>query len=134
MELTGGVLAESNQTNLISLTFDVTLAAGGDSVNLDPAATSNRTVIRYNDASVTIHDMVYAASAISGNTDLLLEAGELFEITIDLTDATGTPPNTDAVITENQIFTLEVQPPTGSYMVIQRTTPASIAHTVINLN
>ena len=42
MELTGGVLATSDQTQLTALTFDVTLAAGGDSVNLDPASTTNR--------------------------------------------------------------------------------------------
>src|SRR5437016_1530742 len=34
MELTGGVIADSNTTTLTKLTFDVTLAAGGDAVNL----------------------------------------------------------------------------------------------------
>ena len=34
MELTGGVIATSNTTQLTALTFDLTLAAGGDSVNL----------------------------------------------------------------------------------------------------
>jgi flagellin FlaB len=134
MELTGGVIAETDQTNLITVTFDVTLAAGGDQVNLDPASTTNATNIRYNDGSVLIPSMVYGTNEITGNGDLLLEAGEMFEIVIDLTDITGTPPNTDAVIAANQTFTLEIQPPSGSYMIIQRTTPASLSHTIINLN
>ena len=49
MELTGGVLAASDTTKLTGLTFDLTLAAGGDSVNLNPADTTNRTVISYAD-------------------------------------------------------------------------------------
>jgi flagellin FlaB len=134
MELTGGVVATSNAatvtpaTKLITLTFDVTLAAGGDSVNLNPSSTSNRTVIRYNDGAVKIDSLAYTTTVITGNTDKLLEAGEMFEVSIDLTL------QSTIIIAENKTFTLEVQPPTGSYMVIQRTTPASIGATVINLN
>ena len=130
MELTGGVLATSNTTQLTNLTFDVTLAAGGDQVNLDPASTSNKTNIRYSDGSVKIASMTYTTTVITGNTDKLLEAGEMFEIGIDLT-AVG---NTTAVLTANETFALEVQPPSGSYMIIQRTLPASVGQTIINLN
>ena len=130
MELTGGVLATSNQTKLIALTFDVTLAAGGDSVNLDPASTTNKTNIRYNDGAVKISAMTYTSTVITGNSDKLLEAGEMFEIGIDLTAAA----NLTAVINENETFTLEIQPPSGSFMILQRTTPASVGATIINLN
>ena len=130
MELTGGVLATSNQTKLIALTFDVTLAAGGDSVNLDPASTTNKTNIRYNDGAVKISAMTYTSTVITGNSDKLLEAGEMFEIGIDLTAAA----NLTAVINANETFTLEIQPPSGSFMILQRTTPASVGATIINLN
>jgi flagellin FlaB len=130
MELTGGVLATSNQTQLTDLTFDVTLAAGGDQVNLDPASTANKTNIRYSDASVSIPNVTYTTTVITGNADKLLEAGEMFEIGIDLTAVA----NQTAVIDANQTFTIEIQPPSGSYMVVQRTTPASIGQTIINLN
>lgn len=130
MELTGGVLASSNTTKLTNLTFDVTLAAGGDQVNLDPASTTNKTNIRYSDGVVKIASMVYTTTVITGNTDKLLEAGEMFEIGIDLT-AVG---NTTADLVANEQFALEVQPPSGSYMIIQRTTPASIGQSIINLN
>jgi flagellin FlaB len=129
MELTGGVIADSDGTNLTNVTFDVTLAAGGDSVNWDPAATTNRTVISYTDTAVKLNDVVYSATEITGNGDLLLQPGELFEISIDLpTD------NPTIVLAENQTFSFEVKPPSGSYMVIQRTTPASVADAILNLN
>ena len=128
MELTGGVIGTSNQTQLTKLTFDLTLAAGGDQVNLNPASTTNRTVIRYNDGAVKNNNLTYTTNVITGNSDKLLEPGEMFEIVIDLTqDAT-------IVIGTNKLFTLEVQPPSGSYMVVQRTSPASVAATIINLN
>ncbi len=128
MELTGGVIATSNGTSLTQLTLDVTLAAGGDSVNLDPTASTNRTVITYIDNAFTLNDVVYTTAAIAGNADQLLEQGELIELTIDMTQNPG------MTLGANRTFTLELKPPSGSYMVIQRTTPASVAQTIINLN
>jgi archaeal flagellin FlaB len=127
--LTGGVLATSDGTQVTDLTFAVTLAAGGDAVNLNPDDDTNRTVISYIDAGHYEADLTYATSEIVGNDNNLLEPGELAEITIDLaTDCAA------CVIEANQAFTLEVKPPTGSYLVIQRTTPAAITDTIINLN
>ena len=128
MELTGGVIATSNGTTATAITFDVTLAAGGDSVNLDPTAASNRTVISYIDSGFTLNSIVYTTSTITGNADKLLEQGELLEVTINLTQNAG------MAIPANKTFTLELKPPSGSFMVIQRTTPASMAASVINLN
>jgi flagellin FlaB len=130
MELTGGVIASSNTTQLTAITFDLTLAAGGDQVNLNPDDTTNRTVISYQDSDNQVADVDYTTTVITGNTDSLLEQGELFEINIDMTQAALTAVS----ITTNKTFTFEVKPPTGSYMVIQRTTPASINQSIINLN
>src|SRR6476660_1940694 len=41
MELSSSIVANSNGTNVTTVEFDITLAAGGDSVNLDPTATTN---------------------------------------------------------------------------------------------
>jgi flagellin FlaB len=129
MELTGGVIATSDGTNITDITFGVTLAAGGDSVNLDATDTTNRTVISYIDSAVTDNDLDYATTEIVGDADNLLENGELAEVTIDL--ATECP---TCLVSANETFVLEVKPPTGSYLVVQRTTPASMAETIINLN
>ncbi len=130
MELTGGVIASSNTTELTAITWDLTLAAGGDQVNLNPSDTTNRTVISYSDADNKVSDVTYTTTVITGNADNLLEPGELFEINIDMTQTALTAVS----IGTNQTITFEVKPPQGSYMVIQRTTPASINQSVINLN
>jgi flagellin FlaB len=130
MELTGGVIASSNTTEITALTFDLTLAAGGDQVNLNPDDTTNRTVMSYQDQNNQVSDVVYTATVITGNGDKLLEQGELFEIGIDLTQTALSA----VTLNTNDTFTVEVKPPSGSYMVIQRTTPASINQSVINLN
>jgi archaeal flagellin FlaB len=128
MELSSGVIATSSTTRITQLQFDVALAAGGDSVNLDPAATTNRTVISYIDTSTQVGDVTYTATDLVGNGDTLLQPGELFEITIDTTALAG------VTIAQNSTFTLELKPPSGSFMVIQRTVPASISDTTIDLN
>lgn len=126
MALTGGVIATSNQTKITTITLDLTLAAGGDSVNLDPNSTSNKTIISYTDSAVTSNSLTYTTAVVTGNNDSLLEAGELLELTITLP--------VSASVTANKVFTLELKPPSGSVLVIQRTAPASITQTVINLN
>ena len=74
--------------------------------------------------------MVYTTTFITANADQLLEPGVLFDINIDMTQTALTA----VTLTTNQTFTFEVKPPQGSYMVIQRTTPASINQSIINLN
>lgn len=129
MELSGGVVATSDGTEVTNIAFDVTLAAGGEAVNWTPSATTNRTIVAYVDNAVQVDSMTYTTTVITGDTDNLLEPGELFEI--NLTNV-GAISGVD--IGANEQFTLEVQPPSGSYMVIQRTMPPSIAETIIDLN
>ncbi len=128
MELEGSIIAASNGTKLTNVTFDLTLAAGGDQVNLNPTDTNNRTVISYVDANHTNNNLGYTIAVITGNADSMLEQGEMIEVSVDLT--------ADAAINigTNHTFTLEIKPPQGSYMVIQRTTPASVVQSIINLN
>jgi flagellin FlaB len=129
MELTGGVAATSNGTEVTNISFDVTLAAGGSAVNWDPNATSNRTIVAYIDDAVQVDSLTYTTTVITGDADLLLEPGEMLEINVTNVDAIA-----GIDIGANDTFTLEIQPPSGSYMVLERTMPASISETVINLN
>ena len=129
MELTGGVAAISDGTEVTNISFDVTLAAGGSAVNWDPTATSNRTIVAYIDDSVQVDNLTYTTTVITGDADQLLEPGEMLEINVTNVGAVA-----GVDINQNDTFTLEVQPPSGSYMVIERTLPASIAETLINLN
>jgi flagellin FlaB len=128
MELTGGVIAASNTTQILNVKFDLTLAAGGDQVNLNPTDPSNRTVIAYIDNTYTSNNLAYTVAVITGNADNLLEQGEMIEVTVDFTA------DANINITTNKTFTLEIKPPQGSYLVVQRTTPATMTDSIINLN
>ncbi len=130
LELRGSISANSaaaSGTRVDSLVFAVGLAAGGEPVNLDPSATINKTVVAYIDEATSINDLTYTVDWVVGDTDNLLEPGELAEITVSVVSAGVTLQNNDT-------FTLEVRPPLGAYVVIQRTLPAGTSlENVVNL-
>ncbi len=130
MELTGNVYGTTDLTRITNLTFDVTLAAGGDSANLDPSATTNKTVLSYQDSQNSVSNVTYTTTVVTGNADNLLQQGELFEIGIDMTQAQFAA----VTLGTNKTFTIEIKPPAGSYLVIQRTTPAGMSTSIVNLN
>lgn len=121
MELSSGIVGTANAglTQIETVEFDLVMAAGGDSVNLDPTATTNRTVITYIDPTVVVNDVTYTTTVITGNANSLLEPGELIRLSVNLAAAGATIP-------PNFTFTLEIKPPTGSYMVVQRTAPTAL--------
>jgi flagellin FlaB len=118
MTLSSGVVANANAglTQVDTIEFDLTLAAGGGTVNLDPAALSNSTVITYVDNANVIPDLPFTTTPLTGDADTLLEPGELLRVSIDLAGAGLT-------VGPNASFSLEIKPPTGSYLVIERTAP-----------
>jgi flagellin FlaB len=127
LELRGSVVATTDGTVVTDLVFDVANSAGGEPVNLDPAATSNKVVIDYRDATVNETNITWVATwPVAGDSDTLLEPGELAEIAIDVSALTAT-------LGANQPFALEVKPPLGGTMIIARTMPAGL-DTVVDLH
>jgi len=124
LELRGSVVANTDGTIVDTLVFDVANSAGGEPVNLDPAATSNKVVIDYRDADVNETNITWTVDWLVGDADNLMEAGELAEITVDVTAYT---------LAANEPFALEVKPPLGGTMIIARTTPAGL-DTVVDLH
>jgi archaellin len=122
MEISSTIVGRGNAglTQVDSLEFDLVLAAAGDGVNLDPTATVNRTVMTYIDSTTVVNDIPYTVTPVTGDGDLFLEQGELIRISIDLAGA-------GAVVGTNFVFTLEIKPPTGSFLVIERQTPPALA-------
>jgi flagellin FlaB len=129
MTLSGSMHATSDGTELTEIAFGVSLAAGGSAVNWDPDATNNKTIVSFFDDNVRVADLDYDTAVVTGDGDELLEQGELFEITI-----TNVGAEADVDINANDVFTLEVHPVSGAYLVIERTVPPGIAETVVNLN
>jgi flagellin FlaB len=124
MEVRGGILVTATPPDVDTIQFAVATTAGGDPIPLDPAATSQRTVIAYRDATIFDNDVPYTVTVIVGDADLLLEPGELFTVIVARADIDGGsgPPT----ITANQRWTLELQTPVGAVIDLTRSMPGEI--------
>jgi len=98
--------------------FNVALAAGGFPISIDPAAYVNSVVINWIDAQDRVAKVDYTVDWILSDADTLLENGELAEITVH--------PPAGSTLVPNEIFTLEVIPPSGGTNLINRTMPPAI--------
>ena len=120
IELKGSVIATAAVTgttgHVESVIFTIANAVAGEPVNLN--TTNPVVVIDYRDhrQMISITDWSLAWK-VRADDDDLLETGELAEITVplDLLDE-------DLVI--NTDFSIEIKPPSGAVLNIQRTTPA----------
>ncbi|CAG0947820.1 hypothetical protein ANRL1_04588 [Anaerolineae bacterium] len=119
MELKGSVVLENTGQEVV---FNIATVAGGSSVDL------SKVKITYRDTGVNT-DLSYATGTTStaGNwvatqppantaTVQILSAGNLAKIRVYL----------NAALVANKTFALEVKPPTGGTMQIERTCPAAI--------
>ena len=128
MEVRGAVIAQGESNTVTNLVFTVSTIVGGDPINLASSVADREVVIGYHDTTQLENNMHWDVDWIVSNEttpDDMLEEGELAEITVDLSELT-------TALGANTAFTLEVKPPTGGVLGINRTTPAAI-ETVMEL-
>ncbi len=103
MELRGGVVVTAVGTTLAvdDIQFAVANSAGGEPVPINPTGTNNRTVIAYRDDDIVDNDVTFTVVNIVGDTDTLLEPGELKVIIVDVATGVTPAPTLDA----NERFT-----------------------------
>ena len=119
MEIRGAVTASSAIPPAVdSVTFNLALAAAGTPTLVDPAATTNTLAINYIDAEARVPNTGWAVTEILGDGDDLLEKGELMEITVNVP--------VGSTLDVNEVFTVEVIPPSGGTLLINRTMPPQI--------
>jgi flagellin FlaB len=134
MEVRGGIVITDDDAAIVqtgitlgTIQFSVATTAGGEAIPLDFTATTNRTVIAFRDAANVGDDVTYTATPISGDADSLLEPGELFLITIDVTDIeTETGAAVGSLFAPNDRITLEIQTPVGAVLDLTRSLPAQL--------
>ncbi len=120
LELNGSVIATANATAVTEVIFSVSNALDGEAIDLTDTTGNNVTVISYSSSGDRTEQLTWTSSPQGwGDSDSLLEAGEMFEITVDMTSAGET-------IGTYHTFALEVKPPVGSALIIERTTPAAL--------
>ena len=127
MNVKGSIIAEGSGTAVSDAIFTLSLVAGGSPVNL--SATAKEVVVGYKDQAQFENDVPWTIKWIvskQATADDMLEEGELAEITVDLSGL-GT------ALGANTAFNLEIKPPKGAVLNINRTTPAAI-QPVMDLN
>ena len=137
MKLTSAIIAYGNSSNAVtSLQFTIGNALDGYPIDLTPpyddaegngtgngladSDSQHVTTISYHSDSAVALDLDYSiAHGGMSDSDDLLEAGEKFDVTVDLTGV-GEP------ILRYSSFKLEIKPPIGSTLTIEKTMPAQI--------
>ena len=105
----------------------ITVDSDADGVLSDEASPSHVMVITYLDKNQRLEDVAWTKTQVGrGDGDDLLESGEKFEITVQLTGLS-------IALGADDRFTLEIKPEKGSSMIIERTIPAKV-DPVMNLN
>ncbi len=139
LELRGDVVAETNGTAIQSLVICVANALNGEPIDLTEPGNSTTTpglaagnssnvvVVSFSDSTQRVDDLVWTATQLGNVTagNSILGPGQTFQMTIDLEAVGG--------IGTYDTFDIDIKPPIGSVLVIERTTPASLAPwTILN--
>ena len=119
LEMRGSIIAKANTTGdaVDELSFQVANAAGGESIDLTPG----ETLITYTDADqlVTLVSGDFTVTGLgSADTDNLVEPGEMYEIKL-----TTLVTNLDPDLPKDKAFTIQLKPPQGAVLHINRMTP-----------
>lgn len=124
----GDVIVEGAGSNGVeNITFYVTNTAGGSSVDLD------KTIITYTDTNdlttkaytaANAGPWIYDAVISDGGATNLIEKGEKYKITIKVAGLVGNG-ITDTP-TVNEKVKIEVKPPEGAVLILERTMPAAL--------
>ena len=131
LELKGSVILKNTSTDeatmgtsgtATSIVFQVSNAAAGEAIDMTPG----NTIIKYSDQDQTVNMIstsTFTATKVGafGDTDSLLEMGEIFEVI--LLDMTA---QLDPDLGTNKNFTIEVIPPRGAVLFIGRRSPVSM--------
>jgi len=136
LEMKGQLIAQGNNTAVGNVTFCLASALEGEAIDLTPpddanadgiadADSPNVVVASYSSLGIRTDDLAWTKVAMGQDDgDNLLERGEMFEITVDLTGA-------GEAVGIYHTFAIEVKPPVGSVLVIERTTPAALDDVMI---
>ena len=127
VDVKGNVLAKVSDNVVTEVYFTVGSVLGGEAVDFtDTSEGNNVVIISYNDDYQYISSVNWTLEKLTTmNNDNLLDENELFQITVGLSGVS-------ANLTAYKSFALEVKPPKGAVLNIERTIPAKMSD-IINL-
>ncbi|MDP2917643.1 MAG: hypothetical protein Q8O16_06920, partial [Dehalococcoidia bacterium] len=114
--------------------FSTTSDADTDGIISDETTRTHKVIIYYSDQYQQVTDLAWTRTAIGKDDgDNLLEQNEKFQITVDLTYINNNAGWDFKKVDPYHPFTLELKPPTGGILVIERSMP-NIIKDVNDLN
>lgn len=134
IELKGNIYGKMENSILTEVYFTVATIPGGDAIDFTDTSSNstNLVIITYSDAYQIFPTVNWTMSKLNTiDADNMLDDNELFMITVDLSCVS-------ANATEEQkpgpyhTFQLEIKPPVGAVVIIERTLPARVDQ-IINL-
>jgi flagellin FlaB len=132
IELKGDVMGRMSNGILTTLYFTVGTTTAGDSIDFTPPQSGNTSlvVISYNDAYQIFPTVNWTMQKLNTtDSDNLLDKTELFMITVDLSCVSANA-SADEMPTAYHTFRVEVKPPVGAILPIERTIPARVSQVV----
>jgi flagellin FlaB len=136
VEIKGNVYGRMEGGVLKEVYFTVATTTGGDLIDFTDTSsgnTSNKVVISYSDSYQMFPTVDWTMTKLNTtDTDNLLDTNELFLISVDLSCVSA---NATAAEMPGpyHTFDLEVKPPVGAVLTIERTIPAR-ADDIVNMN
>ena len=121
IETAGAVIAESNGTDITKIIIYIKSSVGKGGVDVRPG----KMVITYRDKSL-FKENIYATNStagtlvteVTGDGDTVLEFGEVWAVIINMTQVSSN-------LEPNDIFAVEIKPPQGSLLKVERRLPPS---------
>ena len=126
LEIRGDIFARMESGTVSEIYICVGIPAAGTPVDFSPSSANiSPLVISYQDANNLIPTMNWTIMKLSTiNSDNLLDPNELFQVTITI------PTSGNVSIGPYHRFSLELKPPDGPVLSIERTIPARVTQYV----
>jgi flagellin FlaB len=134
IELKGNIYGKMESSVLQEVYFTLATTAGGEAVDFtDTSNSSNVVVISYSDAYQVFPSVNWTMAKLNTvDTDNMLDDNELFQITVDLACVSANA-TAEQQPGPYHTFQLEIKPPIGAVLVLERTLPARVDQ-IVNLN
>jgi flagellin FlaB len=125
IELKGNVIAKMENSIVEEIYLYVGIPAAGNPVDFTPTSNStNFVVVSYHDASNMVPSVNWTVERLSTiNDDYLLDENELFLVTVEM-------PTGNVSVGRYDKFSLEVKPPDGPVLTIERSVPGRVSQYV----
>ncbi len=125
IEIKGDIVAKMENSVLKQIIFGVAIPSAGSPVDFSPSTeNTSPVVISYHDQDNFIPTVNWTLEKLGTvNDDYLLDANEVFEVTVNI-------PSDNVSIGPYDSFSLEIKPPNGPVLPIERTLPGRISQYV----